>query len=92
MKIVVGNYRIVSDAYNVSIEEKATAKKDTATLKAGEDYWKPSNSYHPNLEQACISLLNRQLKASEAESIGDLAFEVREAARQICEAVKGAKA
>jgi len=77
MNIQIGEkYKITSDAYNVVINQKYQKE-----AKEGEepkcDY--KAIGFYPNLEKACIGLLDKDLRDSEATSIKDLMLEIKSA-------------
>ncbi|PGX99899.1 hypothetical protein COE15_14580 [Bacillus cereus] len=77
MNIQIGDkYKITSDAYNVVINQKYQKE-----IKEGEepkfDY--KAVGFYPNLEKACVGLLDKDLKDSEATSIKDLMLEIKNA-------------
>ncbi|OOZ76565.1 hypothetical protein BHL35_25410 [Bacillus cereus] len=77
MNIQIGEkYKITSDTYNVVINQKYQKE-----AKEGEEPkydYKPIGFY-PNLEKACIGLLDKDLRDSEATSIKDLMLEIKNA-------------
>ncbi len=77
MNIQIGEkYKITSDAYNVVINQKYQKE-----AKEGEEpkYEYKAIGFYPNLEKACIGLLDKDLRDSEATSIKDLMLEIKSA-------------
>ncbi|UTG85089.1 hypothetical protein [Bacillus paranthracis] len=85
MEINIGEkYKITSDTFNVIVNQRFNKK-----VKEGADPafdYKPV-SFHPTLEKACISLLNRELRENESKSITELILVIQKATTDICEAV-----
>jgi len=68
-----GNYRITSDAHNIIVEErKVTSDKAS---NPGEERW-ASVSYHGTLEQAVMSLFDKEMRCGKAMEIGVLLREL----------------
>ena len=86
MNIIIGDYRITSDSHNIILERKTIGKEGSKS--EGKIVWQ-TEGYFPNLEYACNSLLNRKIRASEAQSIGELKQLLIECTGAICAAVKG---
>lgn len=77
MNIQIGDkYKLTSDAYNVVINQKY--QKET---KEGEEleFGFKAVGFYPNLEKACVAMLDKDLRDSEATSIKDLMLEIKNA-------------
>ncbi|WP_369355550.1 hypothetical protein [Lysinibacillus capsici] len=77
MEICIGEkYKITSDAYNVIINQRYQKEsKEGEEIKF--DY--KSIGFYPNVEKACIALLDKELRESEAKAIKDLMLEIKNA-------------
>ncbi|WP_428879804.1 hypothetical protein [Bacillus cereus group sp. BfR-BA-01700] len=77
MEICIGEkYKITSDAYNVIINQRYQKEsKEGEEIKF--DY--KSIGFYPNVEKACIALLDKELRESEAKAIKDLMIEIKNA-------------
>ncbi|WP_411501402.1 hypothetical protein [Bacillus thuringiensis] len=76
MEICIGEkYKITSDAYNVIINQKYQKEsKEGEEIKF--DY--KTIGFYPNVEKACIALLDKELRESEATAIKDLMLEIKD--------------
>lgn len=75
MNIQIGDkYKLTSDAYNVVINQKY--QKET---KEGEEpkYDYKAIGFYPSVEKACVAMLDKDLRDSEATSIKDLMLEIK---------------
>ena len=91
MEIMIGeNYKITSDAYNVILNQRYD-KKDKEGNVIGEDF--KQIGFFRNLEKACLFLVDRYLKQSEAETVDELCEEIGILKQDIIQAVNdyGAK-
>lgn len=87
MNILIGDHRITSDSYNIILQRRTTAKKDTVHLKVGDEVLSDPR-YVSTLEDACNSLLERKIKESDAQTIAELRQLLITCTGAICEAVK----
>lgn len=87
MEICIGEkYKITSDAYNVIINQRYQKEsKEGEEIKF--DY--KSIGFYPNVEKACIALLDKELRESEATVIKDLMLEIKNEKIAILSGIKG---
>ncbi|ANY29229.1 hypothetical protein [Bacillus phage PK16] len=81
MEIFIGEeYKLTSDTNNVIINQKY--KKKT---KEGEpvQYDYKEIGYYPNVEKACVGLLDKKLRDSEVKSIKELMLLINETKLEI---------
>ena len=87
MDIRIGNYRIKSDSYCVAVmKEIITQSKGRSP---GGKKREVLVGYYPRLGMALEGLLERQIKDSEAETVGQLLAEIRAAKEVIREVTQG---
>lgn len=89
MKWKIGDkYTITSDATCFTVNEIRTYTEKSP--KAGQTYESPL-TYHGTLEQACQSLLDREIMLShiETDRVMDMIREIDEIKREIIGAIRG---
>lgn len=87
MNIPVGEkYKLTSDKYNVVVNEKY--EKQVEGQPSGEfDFKLSAAPFHPDLERACLAILNMDVLDSDAENLGELVQVIHKAKNDIREAV-----
>jgi len=89
MEIYIGDkYRITSDPLNIMLEQKTIGKGEK---NMGKVVW-VNKGYYPNIETACLALLELRMNTSDARSIGELMQLVKDCSMSIVECVKGGTA
>jgi len=85
VEIKIGDkYKITSDTFNVIVNQRFNKK-----VQEGADPefdYKPV-SFHPTLEKACISLLNKEIREIDTKSIDELIQVIKIVTNEICHAV-----
>jgi hypothetical protein len=86
---VTENYRITTKPLNVVIE-KRYEKEDKEGKKTGEIGYK-EDGFYPNLEQACVGILNKEIIGSDVTTVEELKTFIQKAVMDIRKATKGIK-
>ena len=86
MKIKIGRYRITTDKYNFMIEEEVTPKRKRSE-DGGQPYW-VILSYHSTLEAACQSLLQCDVKNTDASNLQGVISCINNNTNNIINAIK----
>lgn len=85
---VTKNYRITTQALNVVINKRYEKEKDG--VKTGEIGYK-KDGFYPNLEQACVGILNKEIIDCDVTTVEDLKVFIQNAVMDIRKSTKGIK-
>jgi|TARA_Y100000034_G_C6561609_1_gene243054 hypothetical protein len=86
MEILLGNYKLTTDRYNVIVEKKQTPKRKRSE-SGGQDYW-ISYGYYSNFTDAFLALLSFRMKDSDAKTLGELKIALDEASEEIVKTIQ----
>jgi hypothetical protein len=87
VEILIGEqYKITSDVYNVIVNQRYEKQKNGEPT--GEHDFKPV-AYCRNLESACLNILARNVRISDAENLAEIVGIIQGTKKEIFEAVKG---
>ena len=86
MEILLGNYKLTTDRYNVIVEKKQTPKRKRSE-SGGQDYW-ISYGYYTNFTDAFLALLSFRMKDSDVKSLKELKTALQEASLEIVKTVQ----
>lgn len=82
-------YKLTSDTYNVIVNER-TVSKPKEGEEAKVNY--KSIGFYPNLEKACVALLDKDVREAEVTTIKDLLLEIKNSKLEILAALTTEKA
>ena len=86
MEILLDNYKLTTDRYNVIVEKKQTPKRKRSE-SGGQDYW-ISYGYYTNFTDAFLALLSFRMKDSDVKSLKELKTALQEASLEIVKTVQ----
>lgn len=86
MEILLGNYKLTTDRYNVIVEKKQTPKRKRSE-SGGQDYW-ISYGYYSSFTDAFLALLSFRMKDSDAKTLGELKIALDEASEEIVKTIQ----